>query len=132
MAQAEALDRILTAEHVSLDAVLDYQLSLEQLVARPGGRWFSRSCQAVFHLQARPAGEGTYDRCGGRLERCEDDRPDAVRVRIAAYEHDTAPLSEHYRRRGLLQVVSAEGSPEEFSRGASCLSPDSSPPARQS
>ena len=65
MAQAEALDRILTAEHVSLDAVLDYQLSLEQLVARPGGRWFSRSCEAVFHLQARPAGEGRTTGAGG-------------------------------------------------------------------
>ena len=53
MAQAEALDRILTAEHVRLDAVLDYQLPLEQVVARLGGRRSCASCQAVYHLQAR-------------------------------------------------------------------------------
>jgi adenylate kinase len=99
---------------VKLDAVLDYQLPLEQVVARLGGRRFCSLCQAVFHLQARPArGEGVCDRCGGRLERREDDRPEAVRVRMAAYEHETALLSRHYRRRGLLRVVSAEGSPEE-------------------
>ncbi len=114
MAQAEALDRILTAEHVRLDAVLDYRLPLDQVVARLGGRRFCASCQAVFHLQARPPrAEGVCDRCGGRLERREDDRPEAVRVRMAAYEHDTALLSQHYRRRGLLRLVSAEGSPEE-------------------
>lgn len=114
MGQALALDRILTAEDVRLDAVLDYQLPLERVVARLAGRRFCASCQAVFHLQARPPrGEGACDRCGGRLEAREDDRPDAVRVRMAAYEHDTTPISEHYRRRGLLEVVSAEGSPEE-------------------
>lgn len=114
MAQAEALDRILTAEHLGLDAVLDYQLPLERVVARLSGRRSCALCQTVFHLQTRPPrAEGVCDRCGGRLERREDDRPDAVRVRMAAYEHDTALLSQHYRRRGLLRVVSAEGSPEE-------------------
>jgi adenylate kinase len=42
----------------------------------------------------------------------EDDRPESIRVRMAAYEKSTAPLAEYYRNRGLLIPVLAEGAPE--------------------
>jgi adenylate kinase len=114
VAQAEALDGLLAAEGVRLDAVLNYELPVEQVVARLGGRRSCPACRAVFHLEARPPQvEGVCDRCGGLLERREDDRPQVVRIRMLAYERDTAPLADHYRRRGLLRVVSAEGAPEE-------------------
>jgi adenylate kinase len=114
IAQAEALDRLLAAEDVLLDSALRYELPLERLVARLTGRHWCRSCRAVFHVDARPPRtEGLCDACGGRLERREDDHPQAVRIRMRAYESETQPLAEHYRRQGLLRVVSAEGSPEE-------------------
>jgi adenylate kinase len=42
----------------------------------------------------------------------EDDRTEAVRVRMDAYEHSPAPLTDYYRKRGPLISVSAEGTPE--------------------
>ena len=57
---------------------------------------------------------GVCDHCGGRLRQREDDRPEAVRVRMEAYGRSTAPLVAFYRQRGVLVSVSAEGAPEEI------------------
>ena len=43
----------------------------------------------------------------------EDDRPEAIRVRMAAYEKSTRPLMEFYQKRGLLVTVMAGKVPDE-------------------
>ena len=66
---------------------------------------------AVYHVTARPPSkEGVCDQCGGPLVQREDDRPESVRVRLEAYEKNTAPLTDFYRRIGLLVPVLAQGS----------------------
>ena len=115
VAQAEALEKLLLGQKLSLDAVVSYDLPLEQVVARLSGRRTCPGCKAVFHLQARaPKVEGVCDHCGAALYQREDDRPDSIRVRMIAYEKSTAPLADFYRRRGLLVSVSADGSPEDI------------------
>jgi adenylate kinase len=115
VAQAEALEQLLTEQGLKLDAVVSYELPLEQVVARLSGRRTCIGCKAVFHIEARPPRQtGICDHCGGRLYQREDDRPESIRVRMYAYEKSTAPLAEFYRRRGLLVSVSASGSPEEI------------------
>ena len=112
-AQAEALDQLLASQKLTLDAVLSYELPLEQIIARISGRRTCPNCKAVFHIQARPPKvPGVCDNCGGKLDQREDDRPEAVRVRMEAYERSTAPLADFYRRRKLLVSIPAEGSPE--------------------
>jgi adenylate kinase len=114
-AQAEALDRLLTEQGVVLDAVLSYDLPLEEVVARLSGRRTCPACKAVYHLTARPPRvEGVCDQCGGRLVQREDDRPESIRVRMRAYEASTRPLEEYYRRAGKLVPVRAAGTPEEI------------------
>ncbi len=54
------------------------------------------------------------DHCGGRLFQREDDRPEAITVRLEAYERSTAPLIEFYRNLGLLLPIAAKGSPDEI------------------
>jgi adenylate kinase len=54
------------------------------------------------------------DHCGGALVQREDDRPEAVRVRMDAYEKSTKPLINHYAERGLVRTISAEGTPEQI------------------
>ncbi len=111
--QAEALDRLLESQRVRLDAVLSYDLPLEQVVARLSGRRTCAKCKAVFHVTARPPkSEGICDHCGSELYQREDDRPESIRVRMAAYETSTAPLADFYRQRELLLPIQAEGSPE--------------------
>jgi adenylate kinase len=94
---------------------LSYELPLEKVVARLSGRRTCSGCKAVFHVEARPPKkEGVCDHCGGKLYQREDDRPEAIRVRMQAYEASTAPLSSFYQKRKLLVAISAEGSPEEI------------------
>jgi adenylate kinase len=123
VAQAEALEKLLGGQGLKLDAVLSYDLPIERIVARLSGRRTCASCKAVFHVEARPPKvAGVCDNCGGALYQREDDRPESIRVRMAAYEKSTMPLFEFYRGRSLLVSVSAEGTPEEiFARSLTAL-----------
>jgi adenylate kinase len=123
VAQAEALEKLLANEKISLDGVLSYDLPLEKVVARLSGRRTCPNCKAVFHIQGRPPKvEGVCDHCGAKLYQREDDRPESVRVRMEAYEKSTAPLAEFYRQRNLLIPIAAEGAPEEiFERSLKAL-----------
>lgn len=114
-AQANALETVLKAEGLALDCVLDYELNLEHIVARLSGRRTCPRCNAVFHLTTKPPRvEDTCDLCNATLHQREDDRPESIRVRMQAYRQSTEPLVEFYRERGLLMLISAEGSPEEI------------------
>jgi adenylate kinase len=102
-------------EQMPLDAVLNYDLPIEKVIARLSGRRTCLKCKAVFHVTGRPPRvEGICDHCGTKLQQREDDRPEAVRVRMAVYEKNTKPLTDFYRQRGLLVTIEAEGTPEEI------------------
>lgn len=112
--QAEALNQILEKVGVALDAVLDYELPVEEVLGRLGGRRTCRNCKTTFHIRNNPpAKEGVCDKCGGELYQREDDRDESIRVRLQAYEESTAPLKAYYEERGLLVVVSAQGAPQQ-------------------
>jgi adenylate kinase len=115
VAQAEALAGLLAELGMKLDAVVDYAVPIEELVSRLGGRRTCPNCHSVFHVSSRPPKvEGICDNCGGRLVQRDDDRPESVRVRMAAYQQSTAPLADYYRKLGLLIEVNAHGSPEQI------------------
>jgi adenylate kinase len=121
--QAQSLDRIFQEKGLVLDAVLNYELPVDEVVERLSGRRTCKACKATFHLRTRPPkNEGTCDRCGSELYQREDDRPESIRVRLKAYEESTAPLKDYYARTNLLVTISAAGSPEEiFDRTISLL-----------
>lgn len=114
IAQAEALEDLLKEEHLSLTAVLDYELSRAELITRLAGRRTCPNCKATYHVAAHPPREhGICDLCGAKLQQRDDDRPEAIRVRLEAYATRTAPLIGYYQKRGLLISINAEGAPEE-------------------
>lgn len=109
VAQAEALQVLLREQNLALDAVLNYELPIDEVVARLGGRRTCETCKAVYHVTGRPPKkEGICNQCGGPLVQREDDRPESVRVRMEVYEKSTAPLTDFYRRLGLLVPVAAQ------------------------
>ncbi len=115
--QAEALDNMLAEMEIKLDAVIDLFLPIEEIVSRLSGRLTCANCKSVFHATNRPPRvAGVCDKCGGKLIQRDDDRPEAVLVRMAAYQRSTTPLIEYYHDQGLLRVVDAHGSPEEILR----------------
>ena len=115
LAQAEAIDALLAAENIALDAVISYELPDPEIVARLSGRRTCPGCQAVFLVDSRPPKrEGVCDRCGGALVQRGDDRPEAIRVRLEAYRTATLPLAAHYEKKGLLFPISAAGQPVDI------------------
>ena len=115
VAQAQALDKCLKEIQIQIGAVLSYDLPLEKIVSRLSGRRTCPTCKAVYHVDTRPPKmKGICDACGTALFQREDDRPEAVRVRMDVYEKSTSPLADFYRRSGLLVSISAEGTPEEI------------------
>jgi adenylate kinase len=121
--QAESLKRLMDEEGISLSAVVNYELPLDEIVARLSGRRTCKQCKAVYHVTGQPPkAEGICDRCGGELIQREDDRPESIVVRMEAYGRLTMPLIEFYSGLGLLVSVEANGSPEEIcSRSLSAL-----------
>lgn len=113
LSQAESLKKLMETEGLSLTAVLNYELPVNEIVARLSGRRTCEKCKAVFHLVERPPKiGGVCDRCGGGLYQREDDRPESVKVRLEAYDQSTAPLIDFYKRLGVLLPIAANGAPE--------------------
>jgi len=115
VAQAKTLEKLLRGQGLKLNAVISYELPLEQVVSRLSGRRTCSGCKAVFHIQARPPRvREICDHCGQKLYQREDDRPESIRVWMQAYENSTKPLTDFYRRRNLLVPIPADGSPAEI------------------
>jgi adenylate kinase len=113
--QALALEKMLDVERVPLDAVINYELPIDEIVARLSGRRTCSSCKTVFHTLFRPSKVPEIcDHCGNKLVQREDDRPESVRVRMDAYAESTRPLIDFYSQRNLLVSVSAAGTPAEI------------------
>ena len=121
--QAEVLDKLLTAEDLRLDRALHYELPLETVIARLGGRRVCAGCQAVFHVATRrPRIKNICDHCGTRLEQRDDDRPECIQVRMQQYQEQSAPVVDYYRSQEIFLSLNAEGSPEEvFERTLTAL-----------
>lgn len=115
VAQAKALEQQLDSNDIQINAVFNYDLPTDKIVARIAGRRTCSNCKTVYHLSSRPSKIADLcDRCGGRLFQREDDRPEAAKVRMDAYENSTRPLIEFYRQRGLLLTIAADGTPGEI------------------
>ena len=83
LAQADALDHLLTRIGQPLDAVIKLEVPNETIIGR---------CEIRFKAEGRA-----------------DDNPDTVRKRLAIYAEQTAPVADFYARRGKLQVVDGVG-----------------------
>ncbi len=123
VAQAEALGSILWTEGIGLDGVISYELPVEKIVARIAGRRVCSGCKQTYHMKdLPPKTDDVCDKCGGSLFQRDDDRPEAVRVRLAIYEKSTAPLIEYYENKGILfRIDCAETPKETFQRSLRAL-----------
>ncbi len=115
LGQAESLKQLMDTERLALDAAVSYELPASEIVSRLGGRRTCGKCKAVYHVTERPPKVADWcDRCGSRLFQREDDRPEAIRVRLETCNRSTAPLIEFYGKLGLLVQVMASGTPDEI------------------
>jgi adenylate kinase len=115
VSQAEALDDMLKAESMKLDAVLDLEVPEDEVVKRIAGRRVCRNESShVFHVTySPPKNDGVCDACGGELYQRDDDRENTVRKRLEVYHTQTEPIIDYYRAQGLVVTISALGKVED-------------------
>lgn len=108
IAQAEALDRLTAKLNIKLDAVVDLVVDKNVLLDRIVGRKVCPKCGASYHVKNMPPKkEGICDICGSELVTRKDDNPEAMKIRLDAYEKETAPLTSYYEKKGLLKKIDA-------------------------
>jgi adenylate kinase len=92
VAQAEALEALLMRHGIDLDAVIEIAVDEDVLRDRIAGR--------------------AVETGGARA----DDNAATLGKRIAVYRNQTAPVVEHYRRKGKLRTVNGMGTRDEVAR----------------
>ncbi|HET6436338.1 MAG TPA: adenylate kinase [Xanthomonadaceae bacterium] len=98
LAQADALDGLLTRIGQPFDHAVQLEVPTELLVERIAGR--------------------------AKAEGRADDSPESVRTRLQVYDSATAPVIEYYRQHGQLTVVDGVGTLDEvFNRIIEAISP---------
>ncbi len=109
IAQAEALQTLLTSMNESIDYVLHVDVPEENLVERLTGRRICPTCGATYHVMYNPpAKEGICDRDGSTLIQREDDQPETVKNRLAVNIKQTQPLLDFYQEKGLLVSINGD------------------------
>lgn len=102
-AQANFLDR-----HGAVTDVISLTLTDREAIRRIGGRRVCPSCGRGYHVVYQPPKRaGVCDACGGTLAVRPDDRPAAIRRRLAIFRRQTQPLLRRYRAGGLVREVDA-------------------------
>ncbi|MEI8308884.1 MAG: nucleoside monophosphate kinase [Chloroflexales bacterium] len=108
--QALALEEMLADIRRPLDAVVSLELSADEAVRRLSGR---RICVGggesfTLHIDDDAAVARCHTR-GGQLTHRDDDIPEVILERLRVYEHETTPLIDFYRQRGILTTINAHG-----------------------
>lgn len=115
--QASQLDRLLESRGFSEPLVIDFVVSEDKLLRRLAGRWTCSVGGEIYNIyDAPPKRPGICDADGGTLVQRPDDRPEVVRGRLAAYQRQTKPLTDYYRRKGVLEAIDAGSGVEEVHR----------------
>ncbi|MEK4967662.1 adenylate kinase [Cytobacillus sp. FSL R7-0696] len=109
VAQADALENILSDLSRKIDYVINIDVDQEILMERLTGRRICKSCGATYHLVFNPpTKEGECDRCGGELYQREDDNEATVKNRLEVNIKQTKPLLDFYENKGYLRNINGQ------------------------
>jgi adenylate kinase len=106
--QAEALDQALAEANVALDAVVLIEVPDQLLEERTCGRRTDPDTGKIYHLKYNPPPADIVD----RLVHRKDDTIESVKMRMAKYHSETAPIIPYYSQRGILKKVDGVGEPD--------------------
>jgi len=121
--QAQALDKMLSAEGAVVTKVIELQVPDEVLEERICGRWIHKKSGRSYHVKFAPpksmklGGDGKPiaesmkdDETGEPLMQRADDTATALTKRLKGYHDETVPILNHYGPSGVVRAVNANQS----------------------
>lgn len=93
LAQAKMLDSL-----VQVDKAIEIHIPDEETVRRLSGRYNCKKCGAIYNIATspKPKKKGLCDICNIPLYQRDDDKPEAIKKRLAIYHSETSPVIVHY------------------------------------
>jgi adenylate kinase len=119
LAQAEALDKMLSELKKDLSIVIDLTVDFGRLTERITGRRLcaNKACNAPYHVKFQPPkAADKCDHCGSGLFQRSDDKEELVGARLKTYSSETAPLIGYYSKRQVLTSVDGNGEADDIYR----------------
>jgi adenylate kinase len=114
VAQAQYLGQLLHEHGYRRPIVLHLVIDLPLLMKRLTGRRVCKVGGEIYNIYDRPPKVPCRcDNDGGELIQRPDDSEEVIAPRLAAYEKQTSPLVQYYRRLGLLHQIDAAKSVDE-------------------
>lgn len=115
--QADLLDiihkEINNGEKVDFRAIY-FDIDTKVLVERIVNRRSCPVCGEIYNLEFKPPKvAGHCDNDGAELTQRKDDTREVAQARFDTYEHETAPLIDYYKNKGVLKTINANGTIEE-------------------
>ncbi len=115
LAQAAALEEMLSKSGRSIDHVIGIEVGKDELIKRLSGRRICKGCQASYHAVFSPPLEtGKCDKCGGELYQRDDDKEETIAKRLKVYDEETHPLVEYYTDKGLYRAIDGIGGVDDI------------------
>jgi adenylate kinase len=111
VAQAQALDTIMTERGKGPLIVIDVVVPEAELVKRLSTRRICGSCGWNADPFDGAAGN-KCKRCGGEFVQRPDDNVDVVKKRLGIYERETQPLVDYYKNRPTFRFVNGAQAPD--------------------
>ena len=119
VAQAEWLDGLLKDKFFEKrcavpPVVVNFQVGYNQLLRRLTGRRTCPTCGRIYNVYSQPPRVAdTCDVDGSKLVTRKDDSEEVIAERLKAYERQTLPLIDYYRRQGRLREVEGDQAPDK-------------------
>jgi adenylate kinase len=116
LAQAVALDQVLSQHKLNLHAVVVLDVPDDEIVRRITGRRVCPKDGSLYHIVSKPPKvAGHCDLCGSVLEHRADDQESTIRERLRVFRATMPAVTEHYRKQGLVREVNGTGAIEAIS-----------------
>lgn len=111
--QAEALDRMLSAQGRRVTDAVALEVTDRVVLERNTQRRSCPNCGATYHLvSAPPHSAGLCDLDGAVLVQRSDDQPEQILKRMREYREKTEPLKAFYRSVRVLREIDGDAEPE--------------------
>lgn len=105
IAQYESLKDWLVGKNSKIDHAILLEISEEESVRRLSARRMDKTTGKIYNLITAPPGPEIDKE---NLIQREDDKPEAIKVRLLKYKEVTAPLVSQLQKEGILKRVNGE------------------------